>query len=73
MFEVGENDIIVQCECGRVWAMDYEPTPYECVGENWRLRVGDEWGIWVDENGNEVQVEKEPGDKLPEVREQESF
>lgn len=59
-----DENLIVQCECGRTWAMDFEPVPDECLGSIWRLRDGEGWGVWVDKDGNEVSVED-----LPEVRE----
>lgn len=60
-------DIIIGCQCGKNWWMDYQPTPETCVGDIWRLGVIDEeasrgegikiaWGAWVDQDGNEVYI-----------------
>jgi hypothetical protein len=30
--------------------------------------MGQEWGVWVDKDGNEVQIEEEPEDRgVPKV------
>lgn len=55
-------DLVVQCECGNQWLMDYEPTPEECSGSIWKLGIfreeeGIDWGSWVDEDGNTVDIE----------------
>lgn len=58
-------DIIIGCQCGKNWWLDYQPTPEGCEGDIWRLGtvVDDngeslyiEWGAWVDQNGNEVYI-----------------
>lgn len=53
---------VIQCECGTLWSLDYDPTPEPCVGEVWRIGIQEEegglidWGVWVDQDGNQVEV-----------------
>lgn len=57
------GDLVAQCECGNQWLMDYEPSPEECSGSTWRLGIfrpeeGIDWGAWVDQYGDIVDVEE---------------
>lgn len=61
----GMDDLIMECICGENWRMDYEETPKKCVGQIWRpilehinydlYTVEYDPGVWVDEEGNEVE------------------
>lgn len=46
------EDILIECQCGEKWWIDYAPTPYDCVGDIWRLWVNDVPGAWIDVDGN---------------------
>lgn len=67
-----DDEIIIECLCGKTWNMDDEPTPDSCVGDVWRLNLetirhptnGDPpersytLGIWLDNHGNEIDVQE---------------
>lgn len=55
------SDLVVQCECGTLWLLDYAPVPEKCNGAVWRLGIflpeeGIDWGSWVDYEGNNVEL-----------------
>lgn len=41
-----------ECECGRIWDMDCDPTPSTCAGAVWRLWDDGEPSGWVSAEGN---------------------
>lgn len=49
------DDVLIECQCGKKWWIDYTPTPDECVGDVWRLWVDGESGRWMDVDGNLVK------------------
>lgn len=52
------EDIIIECRCGKKWWIDYTPTPDECVGDIWRIWLDDAPGAWVDVDGNSVDISR---------------
>lgn len=46
------EQLTCECECGRKWDMDEDPTPPECEGAVWRLWADGEPGTWVSREGN---------------------
>lgn len=51
-----DEEIIIECKCGKRWWIDYEPTPEGCELDPWRFWLGDVPGIWVDPDGNQVNI-----------------
>lgn len=53
-------DFLIECQCGKIWNMDYQPTPSGCENDSWRVGVI-EWGIWVDPDGSPTKEEYPDG------------
>lgn len=51
---IKEDDILIECKCGKKWWIDYTPTPDGCEEDVWRLWLDGVPGIWMDVDGNKV-------------------
>jgi hypothetical protein len=54
-----DDEVLIECICGEIWYLEFDPTPVNCVGQTWRLGVqtkddGIYWAHWIDNEGHPV-------------------